>query len=78
MSSFKKTLFIFLWKALKREINLSTLSLLEKPSFPTKKKKPLINLVSFSFSRFDPNKEQDGTAHLLGVEKRLKEPGLYS
>jgi len=44
--------------------------------FPEEKKRPLINLFSFSFSRFDPNKEQDGTTRLLGIEERLKELGL--
>jgi len=44
--------------------------------FPLEKKKPLINLFSFSFSRFDPNKETDGTSHLLGIEEKLKELGL--
>lgn len=43
---------------------------------PEKKKRPLINLFTFSFSRFDPNKEQDATSRLLGIEKRLKELGL--
>ncbi|MEA1964581.1 MAG: transposase [Candidatus Aerophobetes bacterium] len=43
---------------------------------PEKKKRPLINLFSFSFSRFDPNKEQDVTSRLLGIEERLKELGL--
>ncbi|MCD6318662.1 transposase, partial [Candidatus Aerophobetes bacterium] len=31
--------------------------------FPEDKKRPLINLFSFSFSRFDPNKETDRTSH---------------
>jgi len=44
--------------------------------FPEKKKRPLINLFSFSFFRFDPNKEQDETSRLLGIEQRLKELGL--
>jgi len=44
--------------------------------FPEKKKRPLINLFSFSFSRFDPNKEQDGTSRLLGTEEKLKQLGL--
>jgi len=44
--------------------------------FPEEKKRPLINLFSFSFSRFDPNKEQDGTFRLLGIEDKLKEFSL--
>jgi len=44
--------------------------------FPEDKKRPLINLVTFSFSRFDPNREQDKTTRLLGIEKRLKELNL--
>ena len=44
--------------------------------FPLEKKKPLINLFSFSFSHFDPNKETDGTSRLLGIEEKLKELGL--
>ena len=44
--------------------------------FPEKKKRPLINLFSFSFSRFDPNRETDQTARLLGIEERLKELSL--
>jgi hypothetical protein len=44
--------------------------------FPLKKKKPLINLFSFSFSRFDPNRETDATSRLLGIEDKLKELGL--
>ena len=43
---------------------------------PEKKKRPLINLFTFSFSRFDPNKEQDATSRLLGIEEILKELGL--
>jgi len=44
--------------------------------FPEDKKRPLINLFTFSFSRFDPNKEQDATSRLLGIEEKLKELGL--
>jgi len=36
----------------------------------------LINLFSFSFSRFDSNKEQATTSRLLGIEEKLKELGL--
>jgi len=44
--------------------------------FPEKKKRPLINLFTFSFSQYDPNKKSDGTAHLLGIEDKLRELGL--
>jgi len=44
--------------------------------FPEEKKRPLINLLTFSFFRFNPNREQDKTSRLLGIEKRLKELGL--
>lgn len=44
--------------------------------FPEEKKRPLINLFTFSFSRFDPNKETDATSRLLGIVKKLKELGL--
>jgi len=36
----------------------------------------LINLFSFSFSHFDPNKKQDRTSRLLEIEEKLKELGL--
>lgn len=44
--------------------------------FPERKKRPLINLFSFSLSRFDPNKQTDGTSRLLGIEDKLKELDL--
>jgi len=42
---------------------------------PEKKKRPFINLFTFSFSRFDPNEEQDATSRLLGIEEKLGELG---
>lgn len=44
--------------------------------FPKEKKRPLINLFTFSFSYFDPNEKTDGTSRLLGIEEKLKRLSL--